>query len=194
MKLSIGPIGESEWPAARALLHRAFVNEPFTVEMYGPAALNRWGESWGLYSSLRSDDAMVVLGAHVSEVLVGVVLGSPSGKCRLCQVLAREPRPDDHLLAIDWQFHQNVAEAHGQLGKHAWVEKAAVEPMLHGHGIGRQLLEAVASAVEIEGPADIALECAPDRVSFYAGLGYEVVSTFADPAGPDASLMRRRIR
>jgi hypothetical protein len=30
-----------------------------------------------------------------------------------------------------------------------------------------------------------------DRVNFYAGLGYEVCSTFTDPAGPDAYSMRR---
>ena len=185
---------ESEWPAARALLHRAFVNEPFTVEMYGPEILERWGGSWSLYSSLRSDDATVVLGARVSDVLVGVVMGSTSGHCRLCQVLAREPRPDDYLLTIDWQFHQNVAHVHGQLGEHAWVEKAAVEPALHGLGIGRRLLEAVATALENGAPVNLVLECAPDRLNFYAGLGYEVLSTFADPAGPDAYSMRRRIR
>ena len=194
MELSVGPITGSEWPAARALLHRAFVNEAFTVEMYGPAILDRWGGSWSLYSSLRSEDATVVLGAHVSDVLVGVVMGSTSGHCRLCRVLAREPRPDDSVLAIDWQFHQNVAEVHGRLGEHAWVEKAVVEPALHGLGIGRQLLEAVAAALEIGEPANLVLECAPDRVKFYAGLGYEVFSTFADPAGPDAYSMRRWIR
>jgi GNAT superfamily N-acetyltransferase len=176
------------------LLHRAFVNEPFTVEMYGPAILDRWGGSWSLYSSLRTEDSTVVLGAHVSDVLVGVVMGSTPRQCRLCQVLAREPRPDDQLLAIDWQFHQNAAQVHGELGKHAWVEKAAVEPALHGLGIGRRLLEAVATALEIGEPAELVLECAPDRVNFYASLGYEVLSTFADPAGPDAYSMRRGIR
>lgn len=109
-------------------------------------------------------------------------------------VLAREPRPPDHLLAIDWRFHQNAAQVHGQLGQHAWIEKAAVEPALHGLGIGRRLLEAVATALEIGASAELVLECAPDRVDFYAGLGYEVLSTFADPAGPDAYSMRRAIR
>ena len=194
MELSIGPIAESGWPAARALLHRAFVDEPFTVEMYGPALLDRWGGSWSLYSSLQSEDATVVLGAHASDVLVGVVMGSRSGQCRLCQVLAREPRPDDDLLAIDWQFHQNVAQVHLQLGEHAWVEKAAVEPALHGLGIGRRLLEAAATALETGEATELVLECAPDRVDFYAGLGYEVLTTFVDPAGPDAYSMRRRIR
>ena len=98
--------------------------------------------------------------------------------------------PPRHRLAV----HQNAAQVHGQLGKHAWVEKAAVEPALHGLGIGRRLLEAVATAVEIGEPTELVLECAPDRVNFYAGLGYEVLSTFADPAGPDAYSMRRGIR
>src|SRR4051794_22478405 len=103
-------------------------------------------------------------------------MGSPPGHCRLCQVLAPEPRPDDHHFAIDWQFHQNVAEVHGRLGLHGWIEKAAVEPALHGLGIGRRLLEAAAIALETGSPAELVLECAPDRVRFYAGLGYEEVS------------------
>jgi ribosomal protein S18 acetylase RimI-like enzyme len=194
MEQSIRPLTGSQWPAARALLHRAFVDEPFTVAMYGPAVLDRWGGSWSLYSSIRGDEPTVALGAHVGEVLVGVVLGSPRGRCGLCQVVARESRPDDHGLAIDWQFHQNAAEAHAQLGEHAWVDKAAVEPALHGVGIGRRLLEALATALETGEAADLVLECAPDRVSFYAGLGYAVHSTFADPAGPDAYVMRRPTR
>ncbi|SDO15485.1 Acetyltransferase (GNAT) domain-containing protein [Nocardioides szechwanensis] len=134
-----------------------------------------------------------MLGAHAGEVLVGVVMGSAAGNCRLCRVLAREPRPEDHHLAIDWQFHQNVAQVHGLLDTHAWVEKAAVEPALHGFGIGRRLLESVAAALETEEPAELVLECAPDRVGFYTGLGYETVSSIEDPAGPDAYLMQRRI-
>ena len=193
MELWTGPLTRSEWPAARALLHRSFVNEPFTQDMYGPELLDRWGGSWSLYSSLTIEKSTIALGARVGEVLVGVVMGSPPGHCRLCQVLAAEPRPDDHHLAIDWQFHQNVAQVHRRLGVHAWVEKAAVEPELRGQGVGRRLLESAATALEINEPAELVLECAPDRVDFYAGLGYEVISTFTDPAGPDASLMRRWI-
>ncbi len=191
MELSTGPLTKTEWPAARALLHRAFVNEPFTQEMYGQDLLERWGGSWSLYSSLMIESSTVALGARVGEVLVGVVMGSTPGHCRLCQVLAPEPRPNDQDLAIDWQFHQNVAQVHGELGVHAWIEKAAVEPTLHGLGIGRRLLESAAAALAMGEPAELVLECAPDRVHFYTGLGYEVLNTFADPAGPDAYLMRR---
>lgn len=160
VELSIGPLAAEEWSAARALLHRAFVNEPFTVAMYGGPLLDRWSGSWDLYSSLRSDESTTALGAHAGEVLVGVVMGSTPGNCRLCRVLAREPRPEDHHLAIDWQFHQNVAQLHAQLDKHGWVEKAAVEPALHGFGIGRRLLESVATFLVAEESAELVLECA----------------------------------
>jgi ribosomal protein S18 acetylase RimI-like enzyme len=98
VELSVGPLAEGDWAAARSLLHRAFANEQFTTE-----------------------------------------------------------------------------------------------PALHGCGIGRRLLDSAATVLAAEQPAELVLECAPDRVSFYAGLGYEAVSTIADPAGPDCSLMRRLI-
>jgi GNAT superfamily N-acetyltransferase len=193
MELTVHPLGEDGWPVARALVHRAFVDEPFTVTMYGEPLLDRWGGSWDLYSALRPEAGTIVLGAHVGEVLVGVVIGSKPGHCRLCRVLALEPRPGDHQLAIDWQFHQNVAQAHALLGEHAWVEKVAAEPALRGLGIGRSLVESAALTLGRAGPAELVLECAPDRVGFYRSLGYDEVGPIEDPAGPDCSLMRRRI-
>jgi len=191
VELSSGPLAADEWAAARSLLQRAFVNEPFTIEMCGQPLPSRWGGSWDLYSSVRSEESTIALGARVGEVLVGVVMGSTPGQCRLCQVLAREPRPDNHQLAIDWEFHQNIAQAHALLGRHAWVEKAAVEPALHSFGIGRRLLESVAAGLLAEESAKLVLECAPDRVRFYTALGYQIFSIVADPAGPDAYLMER---
>jgi GNAT superfamily N-acetyltransferase len=193
MDLSVGPLDASEWQASRGLAHRAFVDEPFTIAIFGEQILGRWGGSWGLYSSLASATSTLAFGARVDEVLVGVVLGSAPGQCSMCKVYAHEARPDDPYLAIDWQFHQNIAEVHRSLDEHAWIDKVAVEPALHGLGIGRRLLIAVAEALDRGEPTDLVLECAPDRVRFYSGVGFEQVSTFADPAGPDASLMRRRI-
>ena len=194
MELSIGPIAGSEWPAARALLHRAFVNEPFTVEMYGPAILDRWGGSWSLYSSLRSEDATVVLGAHVGDVLVGVVMGSTvwampalSGDCARASARRCSPR---HRLAVSPERRRGPWTARRACLGREGCRRTCASCL----GIGRRLLEAVAVALEIGEPAELVLECAPDRVNFYAGLGYEVFSTFADPAGPDAYSMRRGIR
>jgi GNAT superfamily N-acetyltransferase len=191
VELSVGPLAEDDWAAARSLLHRAFANEPFTVEMYGEPLLERWGGSWDLYSSFRAEEEYVALGARAGQVLVGVLTASTAGHCRLCRTLAFEPRPDDHRLALDWQFQQNVAAAHASLGTHAWIEKVAAEPALHGCGIGRRLVESAGVALAAGQPWELVLECAPDRVGFYAGLGYEAVRAIADPAGPDCSLMRR---
>jgi ribosomal protein S18 acetylase RimI-like enzyme len=193
MDLSVGPLTESEWEATRGLAHRAFMDEPFTIAMFGEQVVDRWGGSWGLYSSLGSATATLAFGARLDEVLVGVVLGSSPGNCSMCHVYAHEIRPEDPHLAIDWQFHQNIAEVHRSLDEHAWIDKLAVEPALHGRGIGRRLLAAVIEALNGGEPTELVLECAPDRVRFYSGAGFEQVSTFADPAGPDASLMRRRI-
>jgi ribosomal protein S18 acetylase RimI-like enzyme len=193
VELSVGALAERDWDAARSLLHRAFANEPFTVEMYGEPLLERWSGSWDLYSPLQSEGEYVALGARAGQVLVGVVMGSTPGLCRLCRTLAHEPRPADQRLAIDWQFHQNVAAAHALLDPHAWIEKVAVEPALHGCGIGRRLLDSAATLLVADQPAELVLECAPDRVSFYAGLGYEAIGRVDDPAGPDCSLMRRLV-
>ena len=193
MDLSVRPLAESEWSACRGLIHRAFVDEPFTVEMYGQGMLDRWSGSWDLYSSVQSLDYTLALGACLGDLLVGVVLGSTPGHCTLCQVLALAPRPDEPRHAVEWEFNQNIAQQHSALGEHAWVTKAAVEPALHGLGIGRQLFQSAAEALKAEAPAQIVLECAPDRLSFYRRLGYDQVATFPDPAGPDASVMRRWI-
>ena len=189
-----GPLAEHEWPAVRGLLHRTFANEPFTVEMYGQSLLDRWGDSWGLYSSVQSADYTLALGLRLRDVLVGVALGSIPGHCHLCEVLALEARPDDPHLAIEWEFNQNIAQQHDTLGKHAWITKVAVEPALQGQGIGRRLFESADDALKAMAPTELVLECAPHRLTFYRGLGYDQVATFADPAGPDASLMRRWIR
>jgi len=193
MELSVRPLADGEWPAALALLHRAFVDEPFTVEMYGREIPSRWAGSWALYSSMGRASYPLAIGAYAGDVLVGALVGSTPGHCHLCHVLARESRPEDPVDAIDWQFHQNIAEVHRPLAAHAWIEKVATEQALRGHGIGRLLLDAAADALKADAPTELVLECAPDRTSFYTGLQFEQVATFVDPAGPDAMLMSRRI-
>ena len=194
MEISVRPLSDGDWPAALALLHRAFVDEPFTVEMYGQEVPGRWAGSWALYSPMLRASYSLAIGAYAGDVLVGALVGSRPGHCHLCQVLALESRPEDPLDAIEWQFHQNIAEVHRTLSAHAWVDKVATEQALRGHGIGRLLLDSAADALKADAPTELVLECAPDRTSFYTGHHFEQVATFVDPAGPDAMLMSRRIR
>jgi len=161
--------------------------------MFGEPPLQRWAGSWSLYSSLASDSYSVSLGARVGGVLVGVLIGSVAGRCHLCQVLAGEPPPVDAQLAIDWQFHQNIAAVHRRVPEHAWVAKVVSEPALQGQGIGRHLVGAALDLLRSDTPVDVVLECAPNRASFYERAGFEALTTFVDPAGPDAFLMHQQI-
>ncbi len=192
--VSVDELSDAEWPAALSLVHRAFVDESFTVEMYGDDRLTRWGQSWGLYAPLRRSSYSLALGARLEGVLVGVLIGSTPGGCYLCQGIAQEPKPSEVGAAIDWQFHQNIAAVHAPLATHAWVGKVATETALHGLGIGRILLDSAGETLAVKTPIQLVLECAPTRAGFYTSAGFEPVTTFADPAGPDALLMRRWVR
>lgn len=187
-------MADAEWPAALALMHRAFADEPFTVEMYGEDRVARWAGSWALYQTPKRDDYAIAVAAFAGEAIVGVLVGSLPGHCHVCDVLALSRMPGDPRDAIDWQFQQNVAAAHAPHGPHAWVSKVAVEPALHGLGIGSELLKAAGESFRIAAPATLLLECQPHRQAFYESGGFEPVTTFPDPAGPDALLMRLWVR
>jgi GNAT superfamily N-acetyltransferase len=184
---------EAEWPAALSLLHRAFIDEPFNVEMYGEDRLTRWAASWKLYEPLRHDEYALALAACADQTIVGILIGSLPEHCHVCNVLALEQRPEDSHLAIDWEFHHNIAAVHAPLGPHAWVEKVAVEPTLRGLGIGRLLLNAAQETLRRASPTALLLECQPHLQTFYETAGFECVATFPDPSGPDALLMRRMV-
>ena len=84
-------------------MHRAFADEPFTVEMYGQDRVTRWARSWDLYRPLRQEAFTVALVAVADEVIVGVLVGSQPDHCHVCDDVALTPRPDDPFEAIDWQ-------------------------------------------------------------------------------------------
>lgn len=186
-------VSVDEWPYAVGLFHRGFLDEPFNYEMYGDDVLARWIGSWSLYASMRHEQYGIALGAFAGPTLVGALAGSVSAQCHLCSVLAREPRPEEPHDAIDWLFHQNVAAVHGPVGRHAWIQVVAVEPALKGRGIGRKLVDAVSDAVAGPARVPLLLECQTHRQGFYESIGFEVVTTFPDPSGPDALLMSRCI-
>jgi ribosomal protein S18 acetylase RimI-like enzyme len=193
MDIAIRAVSVDEWPHAQGVLHRGFLDEPFVHEMYGDDIVARWGGSWSLYASMRHDHYGIALGAFAGQALVGVLIGSVSARCHLCSVLATEPLPQDPHDAIDWVFHQNVATVHIPLGQHAWIQMVAVEPELKGRGIGRQLVRSISDAVAEPARVPVLLECQSHRQGFYKSLGFDVVTTFPDPAGPDALLMSRWI-
>ena len=91
MEIATRPLTDVEWPAARSLMHRAFIDEPFNVEMYGENLLTRWAGSWALYQGIRRDEYAMALGAWAGQVIVGALVGSLPGHCHVCDVVALTP-------------------------------------------------------------------------------------------------------
>jgi ribosomal protein S18 acetylase RimI-like enzyme len=189
MQISVRSPVDGEWAAALGVMHRAFADQPFAREIYGEPLLPRWGRSYRDYVGVARDEYPVALCAFAGPAPVGTVLGSLPGACRACGHGPRPSAPDDPVDALMFEFDRNVAAVHAGQPAHAWITKLAVEPALQGHGIGRRLLDA--AVAELSAAAPVLLECEPHREAFYVRAGFRRVATFADPAGPDALLLRR---
>ncbi len=187
--LHLRPLTAQDWPAAVALFLRAFTDEPFVVQMFGPDPVERFGRVVRAYGGMTRDEQGLHLGAFVEGVLVGMCLMTRPGRCRPCSADPSTP-PEDEAARLDWQFELNTAAAHAGLGLHARISQVAVEPVLQGAGLGRQLVAAALQAAATDAPPLVVLECQPHRRDFYLQCGFETVRTFPDPVGPDAVLLR----
>ena len=188
--LWLGILQPKDWAAAMELSARAFFDEPFVHEIYGSDPLTRFAGIHALYASATPHPDDFVVGAFAGSAVVGLVRCSPSGRCHVCEHGGRGERPPGDVEGLDWEFEGNVRRAHADQGDHAWVSRVAVEPALHGLGIGRRVMVAALAELDAAGAPAVLLECQDHRVAFYEACGFEDVGTFPDPAGPDAHLMR----
>ena len=188
--LSFGILRPEDWPAAMGLSARAFFDEPYVQEMFGADALVRYAGIHARCASATPQPEDVLVASYAGTTLVGVVKCSPPGACHMCGHGGIGERPSDATEGLDWEFEGNVRRAHAEQGDHAWVSRVAIEPALHGLGIGRQLMAAALDHLDAAGAPAVLLECQDHRVRFYQACGFTDVGTFPDPVGPDAHLMR----
>lgn len=188
--LSTGILRAEDVATAMDLSVRAFFDEPFVHEIYGPEPVARFAGLHATYASSSLQDEDFLVGAFAGAALVGLVRCSPSGSCHVCHHGGVGERPPGAVEGMDWEFEGNVRRAHASQGDHGWVSRVAVEPLLHGQGIGRRVLASALVELEARGATAILLECQDHRVPFYEACGFTDVGTFPDPAGPDAHLMR----
>ena len=189
-ELELRPLMHNQWSEAMTLAARSFLGEPFLAELFGTDPVSRFERAHRFYQSSRWHDDEMHLGAFVSDVLVGLCLTSPSGNCHVCRHTDSSRPPQDPLFLVDWEFEVNVQAAHAGQGDHAWLSRAAVDPALQGVGIGRALITESLTRLRNDGAPAVLLECQPHREDLYLACGFRRVRTFADPAGPDAILMR----
>jgi GNAT superfamily N-acetyltransferase len=184
IEATVREIGRDEWSAATPIAARAFFDEEFIVGMLGPDPLRRWADAHHFYAVEPFDDTAVHLGAFVGDVHVGIIRVSPYGTCFVCTHVDPTMPPDDEILAKDWRFEVEVLEAHQGHAGHAWISRVAVEPQLHGTGLGKLLVDAAVAHLEASGSGPVLLECLAQRETFYTGRGFrraaEVVDVHAD--------------
>jgi ribosomal protein S18 acetylase RimI-like enzyme len=192
--LTVRPLAHDQWPDAMSLAARSFVGEPFMIEMFGAEPVRRLALADRFYRATpwRADEHQ--LAAFVNDLLVGFCLCSPPGRCQVCLGTNPDRPPDDPLQLVEWQFEVNVQAAHADQDTHAWISRVAVDPAVHGAGIGRTLMAQAMAALCAEDAAAVLLECQSHRENFYVACGFHRVRTFPDPAGPDAILMRADLR
>lgn len=179
---------DDAWARAMALSVRAFVDEPFVVELFGEDRRAREQGVQSLFGDAEPWPGAVVIGIERDGALVASAVLTQPGSCHACS-RADDPPPSAGSAAYsEWRFEQNVVEAHRPLGPHGWLAKVAVDPNERGGGLGRMVVQHARSLCR--GP--VVLECQPHRGDFYAACGFDVVGTVPDPAGPEALLMMAR--
>jgi len=188
--LALRPLQRAQWGDAMAMAARAFLDEPFLVTLFGADPLVRLAKAYPLYLNTPWDDTDRHVGAFAGPALVGVVVVSPPGACRVCRTTDPHALPTDPLEVVDWEFDVQVQAAHADHGAHSWIGRVAVEPAVQGSGIGRALMAEAQALLAGLGGGTVLLECLPSREGFYAANGFVRVGMFPDPAGPDALLMR----
>ena len=195
MAVRIRPVPEAQRTLADGVAARAFCDEGFMVGMLGPDPVERLAGSYRLYAAEPWDPESVILGAWSGDALLGMVRASPVGRCTACRTIDPEIPPEDPMLRLDWEFEVGVVAAHAAYADHAWISRMAVEPRLHGAGLGSELVEAAVAWLAERSEGRVLLECLSSRESWYLRHGFERVDDVPEPWADDVSyLMSRSLR
>jgi GNAT superfamily N-acetyltransferase len=182
-------MSRDEWTAASGVASRAFFDEAFMVGMLGIDPLERFRGAHQLYAGETFDHAAVHLGAYVGDALVGVIRASAYGTCHVCLAIDPGDPPSDPVEAKEWLFEVGVRETHLRHGPHAWISRVAVEPQVHGAGVGSALLRAALAALSRQGGGLVLLECLASRESFYLAHGFDRRDDVPEPFADASYLM-----
>jgi len=192
MDVEIRHVAEHQRGLADGVAARAFCDEGFMLGMLGDDPVVRLAGAYRLYAAEAWDPEAVVLGAWAGDALLGIVKASPVGRCTACRTVDPASPPDDEFLHKDWEFEVGVVSTHARHGEHAWVSRMAVEPRLHGAGLGGLLLEGAVAEIARRGSGRVLLECLSTRESWYARHGFARVDHVPEPWADDVSYLLAR--
>ncbi|EQC41810.1 hypothetical protein SDRG_00669 [Saprolegnia diclina VS20] len=105
------------------------------------------------------------------------VLRKPLGMQFDPEVLAKEGS-DIHVGLVDGDALLATAMLRPDVDGVAWMKQVAVQPSMHGKGLGRVLIEALETIARQKSFSHIKLHSRATAVPFYKKLGY---TTFGEP-------------
>ena len=194
MDVDIRPVAEHQRGLADGIAARAFCDEGFMVGMLGPDPVVRLAGAYRLYAGEEWDPTAIVLGAWAGEALLGIVKASAVGVCTACRTVDPARPPEDEILRKDWEFEVGVVETHARHGEHGWISRMAVEPRLHGAGLGGVLIEAALTEIARRGAGRVLLECLSTRETWYQRHGFARLDDVPEPwADVESYLMARDV-
>jgi len=197
--LAIRPVYADDYQMARRLVATAFAGEPFARGMFGESALARFAGLASDYAEWPSAPNPVLIGAEAAGHLVGIALATLPGECALCDGFDQSKTTvDTEAERIEHEFQLACRHSHvtNKLPPHAHIGPVATDPTLHGTGVGRLLMSALADRLRAKEVECVVLECSTSRAAFYEHCGFKRVHEFDDPGGPGlrAVLMRAGLR
>jgi len=187
MTVTIRPLAESEWSAAMELTARAFLYEPFIVGLLGADPVARYPLCRDRYTSLPWDPDGDSVGAFSDGLLIGAVGVDRAGHCHQCHS-ADQP---DFITGQISTYARNVSAVHArQDPAHGWLGRVAVEPTLHGNGVGGLLVSGALEHLAARGTDIALLDAELHRVSYYEPWGFTVIEHFSGSVSNNLALMR----
>jgi GNAT superfamily N-acetyltransferase len=189
VNIEVRALRESERAPARGVAARAFFDEAFMVGMLGTDPLTRYAGAVQLYDGEAWDDSAVNLGAFAGSALVGVIRASPVGACTLCRTVDPTSPPSDEIARMEWAFEVGSREVHLRHGEHGWISRVAVEPQVHGTGVGGRLIRTALDSLAARGGGLVVLECLASRESFYVRHGFHRLDDVPEPYADEASCL-----
>ena len=171
VSIDVRPLTANEWPTAMAVTARAFLHEPFIVNLCGHDLIDRYARVMAFYAETPYNPES--LGALIGHTIVGCIGVESQGHCHHCLAAAQVNDPATST------YQRNATLAHlAAPPNHGWVGRVAVEPALHGSGIGGLLMGAALARLEGQHTPTALLDCEPHRVSYYAKRGFTEVDRF----------------
>lgn len=184
-ELEVRPLNGPEWDVAMAVTARAFLHEPFVIGLLGAEPVARYARCRARYASIPFDPDGDCLGAFVGDDLVGAIGVERAGHCHHC-LKADEP---DFITGAISTYQRNATASHARQPAHGWVGRVAIEPALHGAGVGSRLLAEALAHLARRGTEVALLDCETHRVGFYARRGFVALDSFRGSVDNELVLM-----